>query len=535
MFVSTSIHRYRTAVEHCVLAIEQLEWPLEFWRVAAVLRSDRHAFLLDTARELPGRPGFSFAGCAPSQVLRARLCGALAPLGHAELEWQRFEVDDPGAAPREARYRGDLFEALRQALAEIALPGELRHALPLPFVGGAVGYVGYDVARFIERLPQQAERDVDVPELCLMFVDQLLVYDHRAAQTHLVTTGRGSSEAEAHARADRMRAALRARLERAIDADRRASVHHSDTAGPAAISVKHGRASESVAARAASGLRSHASACDYAHTVERAREHILAGDAFEVCTTHRLAGAYRGDAWALYEKLRAINPAPFACYLQLPEVQLLSSSPERFLRLSRAGAVEARPIKGTRPRGATPEQDERLRLELANSIKDRAENVMIVDLMRNDLGRVCEVDSIHVPELMVVEDHPSVFQLISTVCGQLSTEQHPVALLRACFPPGSMTGAPKIEAMKIIDALEPYRRGIYSGCVGYFDAGGAMDWSVVIRSFVLQAGRCFVGTGGAVVADSDAAAEYAESMTKAEALLRAFDAAQHAQAQHEHE
>ena len=184
--------------------------------------------------------------------------------------------------------------------------------------------------------------------------------------------------------------------------------------------------------------------------------------------------------------------------------------------------AESRPIKGTRPRGADAEEDARLRAELLASEKDRAENVMIVDLVRNDFGRVCEVDSIHVPELMIVEDHPRVFHMVSTVRGQLAPEHDAVDLFTACFPPGSMTGAPKIEAMRIIDALEPYRRGLYSGAVGYFDAGGGMDFSVVIRSFVLTEGHCYFSVGGAVVADSDPAAEYRETLDKARALLEAL-------------
>jgi para-aminobenzoate synthetase component 1 len=493
--------------------MEELTLGADFWCYAAQHRSEPFAFLLDSARILPGLGRYSFLGGAPWLVYRARRCAGSAALGLAEIELQYLDPLRPDAAPRVVRRRADLFEDLGRCLAELAMPHALRTQLALPFVGGAVGYVGYEAAHFIERLPDRAVRDVDQPELCLLFVDQLLAHDHATGITHLVTTGRGASEADALAAAELLRVSCKARIARfngeLLAADGGMKASHSGAVQPRG--------------HVALEIRAHATEDDYVQTVERAREHILAGDAFEVCTTHRLHAAYGGDAWTLYERLREINPAPFACYLQLPGLRVVSSSPERFLRLTCDGAAEARPIKGTRPRGATPDDDARLRAELSASEKDRAENIMIVDLVRNDLGRVCEVDSIHVPELMVIEDHPSVFHMVSTVRGQLSAEHTPLALFRACFPPGSMTGAPKIEAMKIIDALEPYQRGIYAGSLGYFDLGGGMDWSVVIRSFVLQEGRCYFGVGGAVVADSDPRAEYRESMAKAQALLRALE------------
>jgi para-aminobenzoate synthetase component 1 len=261
--------------------------------------------------------------------------------------------------------------------------------------------------------------------------------------------------------------------------------------------------------------------------VRSAQAEILAGNVFEVCTSQRLEAPFPRDrtaTWALYNALRTENPAAFACCVLTPWAALLSSSPERFLQLTAEGWAESRPIKGTRPRGGTPEADARLRDDLATSEKDRAENIMIVDLVRNDLGRVCAVDTIHVPELMTVEEHPSVFQLVSTVRGRIEEGVSPVQLFTACFPPGSMTGAPKIEAMKVIDALEPCRRGIYAGAVGYFDLGGALDFSVVIRSFVISGDRCTFSVGGAVVADSDPDSEYRESMDKARALIAALQA-----------
>jgi aminodeoxychorismate synthase component I len=257
--------------------------------------------------------------------------------------------------------------------------------------------------------------------------------------------------------------------------------------------------------------------------VAEVKEHILAGDAFEVCLTHRLESPLvGGSAWDLYCELRRVNPAPFACYLNFPEAQVVSASPERFLSLDADRIAESRPIKGTRRRGETPHEDESLRLQLAQSPKDRAENAMIVDLVRNDFGRVCKFHSVHVPELMVVEPYATVFQLVSTVRGELDEPWHGMDLVQACFPGGSMTGAPKIEAMKIIERLEPVKRGIYSGAIGYFDFSGTLDLNIVIRSFVVRDARCYYNVGGAIVADSDPRAEYIETMDKARALQTAL-------------
>jgi aminodeoxychorismate synthase component I len=258
--------------------------------------------------------------------------------------------------------------------------------------------------------------------------------------------------------------------------------------------------------------------------VQTVKDHIAAGDVYQVCLTHRhetpLVG---GSAWDLYKELRRINPAPFASFLRFPEVEIVSSSPERFLKVDASGLAECRPIKGTRPRGKTPVEDERLRNELQNSPKDRAENVMIVDLVRNDFGRVCRYGSVLVPDFLTIEEYATVFQMVSTVEGRLAEGRDRFDLIRACFPGGSMTGAPKIEAMKIIDTIEPVTRGIYSGAIGYLDFRGAMDLSMVIRTIIVKDGRCYFHVGGGIVADSDPAAEYQETQDKAKALTMAIE------------
>jgi para-aminobenzoate synthetase component 1 len=261
----------------------------------------------------------------------------------------------------------------------------------------------------------------------------------------------------------------------------------------------------------------------YLEKVERTKAYIAAGDVLEVCLTHRMDGPIEAEPLALYHRLRSASPAPFAAYLDLGDVQLLSASPERFLRITGRRA-QCRPIKGTRPRGRTPDEDLSLRLALAASEKDRCENVMIVDLVRNDLGRVCRIGSVEVTEFLLIEPYATVFQLVSTIEGELEADAGPIDAIRACFPGGSMTGAPKIRAMEIIDELEPVARGPYAGALGYLSATGDVDLNIVIRTILVRGGRAYFHVGGAVVADSDPEAEWRESLDKAAGLLAALGA-----------
>jgi aminodeoxychorismate synthase component I len=270
-------------------------------------------------------------------------------------------------------------------------------------------------------------------------------------------------------------------------------------------------------------VQSYFDESSYGRAVQTVKDHIVAGDVYQVCLTHRLEAHLEGEsAWDLYRELRRINPAPFASFLRFPEVEIVSSSPERFLKIDQNGMAESRPIKGTRPRGKTPAEDESLRNELRGSAKDQAENVMIVDLVRNDFGRVCEYRSVQVPDFLAIEPYATVFQMVSTVQGRLAPGRDRFDLIRACFPGGSMTGAPKIEAMKIIDQLEPVTRGIYSGAIGYLDFRGPMDLSMVIRTIIVKDGRCYFHVGGGIVADSDPQDEYRETLDKARALVEAI-------------
>jgi len=394
-------------------------------------------------------------------------------------------------------------------------------AAALPFIGGAVGVFGYELAEQLEVLRFSGKDDLGLPDLVLLLVDRLIALDHRSGRLFASALGFASDAAASRAHAE----ASLAELMRELGELGRVA------AKPCAAGAS-GEGEESGSRSAAERLGSSSSppvprsslvdATGYAERVREAQERIAAGDVYQVCLTQRLELSYVGDGWRLYRTLCRINPAPFAAFLELPEVTIAASSPERFLRLDAQRRVESRPIKGTRPRGKDPVEDAALRKALLCSPKDRAENLMIVDLVRNDLGRVCETGSIVVPELFSVESYATVFQLVSTIQGRLRGECDGIDLLCAAFPPGSMTGAPKLAALRILDGLEPVRRGLYAGALGYLDVRGGLDLAVAIRTVWLTAGRAVLHVGGGVVADSDPEAEYRESMDKAQALLEAL-------------
>jgi aminodeoxychorismate synthase component I len=264
---------------------------------------------------------------------------------------------------------------------------------------------------------------------------------------------------------------------------------------------------------------------DYEAAVRAVLEYIAAGDCYQVNLSQRFSTALPCSPWELYERLRAVSPAPYAAFLDCGDHQVLSSSPELLLSAS-GGQVETRPIKGTRPRGRSPEEDVANAAELLRSEKDRAELLMIVDLERNDLGRVCEFGSVHVPALYQLESFANVHHLVATVRGTLRSGTSPLECLRAAFPGGSITGAPKIRAMEIIEELEPFRRGVYTGAMGWVDAHGNAEWNVAIRTLLTHRGNAYFHVGGGIVADSSPTAEYEETLTKAAGMLRALGAAE---------
>jgi para-aminobenzoate synthetase component I len=519
-----------------------------FWRYYALFSGEGHSFLLDSARESSRQGRFSFLGGRPFLAFRAKCLHGRAPLGNAEITVTQW-VDDQGhwlKRPQTEKQIGDPFDVLRKLMAAWRphRVGSAPHPSPLPkgegivaipFLGGAVGYWGYEMGYCIEALPDRGEDDLALPDACLMFPSVVLAHDHAEGRTFLVVFGFGPDEEAARHQAVHRQSEILDTLE-TVPLPRLAA------AGTAAQELSYIMAAVPAAAkRDETTIKAFFNEASYCRAVEEVQSHIAAGDVYQVCLTHRLEAPLKGGtAWDLYGVLRQINPAPFAAYLHFPEVQIVSSSPELFLRLSAEGIAESRPMKGTRPRGTTPEEDARLRGELESSEKDRAENAMIVDLVRNDFGRVSAYGSVRVAEFAAIEEYATVFQSVSTVMGRLAKGDSPIYpaetmeqtssrmcdgldLLRACFPGGSMTGAPKIEAMKIIDGLEPVKRGIYSGAIGYHAFTGAMQLAMTIRTIVVKDSRCCFHVGGGIVADSQPAAEYQETLDKARALIRALE------------
>lgn len=483
---------------------------------------------------------FAFMGAEPVASFRAMRTWAKDAAGARTLardalgrRTARIVIDDLGDADgqtgrgRREIHDTDAFEALRDFLSAHTPPPDVFDArFPFPFRSGLVGYFGYECGQLIERLPYSPRPSSGMPDIALSLHRWLIATSRESKQSWISVLGvgptRSAAKSNAEAKRDRIRAAVRkARHERVLDETPASSWRGVGGLPPRGIDFEASRPSVPRMPRIEAVLSRE----EYIERVALAKDHITAGDTFEICLTTALRTPLsQSDAWTLFHELRRSNPAPFAAILDLPEGAVVSSSPERFLSLDARRIAESRPIKGTRPRGSSPEHDARLAHELATSEKDRAENAMIVDLVRNDFGRVCRFGTVQVPELFVVEPYATVHQLVSTVRGELEPDKDAIDLLRACFPPGSMTGAPKIEAMAIIERLEPVERGVYSGGLGWIDLGGAMDLSVIIRTAILRDGHATFSVGGAVVADSDPTAEYEEAEHKARALVAAIGA-----------
>lgn len=393
----------------------------------------------------------------------------------------------------------DPFELLRRYLAvDVEISTDATpEATPLPFSGGAIGYFGYDLAWRIERLPDQAGRQAtgqatrSIPEMAVGIYDWAVVVDHQLRRSWLVG---GERDAATAADWD----ALLALFGAPPDASKPLPDRPAFRVGKVARDF---------------------TPAQYRQAFARIQRYIQAGDCYQVNLAQRFSAPASGDPWLAYQALRRINPAPCSAYLNLPDACILSSSPERFLAL-RAGRVTTRPIKGTRPRAADAVADAALARELEASEKDRAENLMIVDLLRNDLGKVCRPGSVTTPGLFEIESFASVHHLVSTVSGQLAPGCDAIGLLRAAFPGGSITGAPKLRAMQIIAELESHPRQVYCGAIGWLGFNGDMDSNIAIRTLVVAHDEVHFWAGGGIVADSNADAEYRECFDKAAALLR---------------
>ncbi len=447
-----------------------------------IFRDRPFSFFLDSGMDA-GRLGrYSFIGSDPFLVFKSKR--------DLVATWQ-------GGVWQERR--GDPFAVLRELLNRCRTAPV--PSLPVPVAAGAFGYFAYDLGWQIEKLPDMAVDDLGVPDCYLGFYDRLIVFDHLAGKAYLTSTGLTGGGAPSP---ERVRERME-ELEYLVALSRREIGHREELFEE--ISPPR--------------FTCHFTRQTYCEAVQKVKDYIAAGDIFQANFTQRFSCHLSISPWTLYRRLRSINPAPFAAYLSYPELVVASASPERFLQV-RNGRVETRPIKGTRPRGKDPAEDLRLRTELLNSAKDRAELTMIIDLERNDIGRVCSFGSVHVPELIVLEEYPTVFHLVSTVRGTLAPGRDLVDLLKATFPGGSITGAPKIRAMEIIEELEPVKRGVYTGSIGYLGFDGSADLNIVIRTFIIKDGQAYFQVGGGIVADSDPEMEYWETIHKGRALMRAL-------------
>ncbi len=442
-----------------------------------------HAFWLDSAD-------------APTRLAQRSFLGTSAGPGRCVLS---YDVESGTAlrhgADGTSSERASIFDLLDRELAGHAIeppPADL----PPGLMGGFVGYLGYELKA--DCGSPNAHRS-DMPDAVMMLANRLVAVDHVRNRTHVVALCHGD-EAEAEIWLDEAEEAVREIITDPPEAVMPLAL--SEGPGDSHVSFQCGRGRE-----------------QYLADIERSQAELAAGESYEVCLTDQISTDASPDPFDLYRLLRRRNPAPFAAYLKLGEMAVVSSSPERFLSVDRERRVEARPIKGTTSRSADPERDEALRAELTEDEKTYAEHLMIVDLLRNDLGRVCEVGSVGVPELMIVEDYATVHQLISTVSGVLDPNRSAAECARACFPGGSMTGAPKERTMEIIDDLEDEARGVYSGAIGWFGVDGAMDLSIVIRTIVMRPGRTTIGAGGAIVMQSDPEDEFDEILLKARAPM----------------
>lgn len=498
------------------MLIETRPWPGDPEALYTVLGNRPGLAILDSGME-PRADGlyssgrWCFAAFDPFAVLECRLDGCRRVSGG-----------------RDREFKADPLDTLQGFLEAYALPAG---AGPTPLPAGGIGFLAYGLRVFVEPRPGRPD-DLGLPVLRVGFYDAVLALDRREGLLYLTSTGlpaAGSARAErAASRMRLLREVVAAAAERAACAPpepgQPLGVPGGTRSGDPGVSARGTWVSGSGGRPAPPGpVSSSFDRAAYLEAVRRVKDHILAGDVYQVNLAQRFSVPWPGSACALFRRLRHENPAPFSALIKGADFSVVSASPERFLHLDPlTGLVHTRPIKGTRPRGPSPEADARLARELLASGKDRAEHIMIVDLERNDLSRVAEPASVRVPEMLVLEPFPTVWHLVSTVEARLRPGTGVAALLRATFPGGSITGAPKIRAMEIIEELEPAPRGVYTGAAGYFSFDGRLDLNIAIRTIVLRGGRAWFHAGGGIVADSEPEAEYRETLDKARALFAAL-------------
>lgn len=468
--------------------LADMETPVSaFKKIASQTKpGETHSFLLESVEGGERMARFSFLGSSANLVIKSK--------------GQHVEITRDGNANQITLAAGrDVLHILKQELGRLSYVPDPN--LPR-FCGGAVGFIGYDMVRFFEELPDSTTDDLNLPDCTFIFTDTLLIFDHVRHRIRVVCNAQIGDNAEAaYEQAINKIESVIEQLRKPLQSDRR---------------IGEPRKPE---------VTSNFTREEFENAVRKCKEYIAAGDVIQVVLSQRFSTKVTADPFDVYRALRSLNPSPYMYFLDYGEIKLIGSSPEILVTEER-GKVTVRPIAGTRPRGATEEEDIALEQELLKDEKERAEHIMLVDLGRNDIGRVCRYGSVTVDELMVIERYSHVMHIVSNVTGRLRVDADQFDLLRACFPAGTVSGAPKIRAMEIIDELEPTRRGTYAGSIGYFSYSGDMDTCITIRTILIQGDTAYVQAGAGIVADSDPSREYQETVNKAMAMIKAIEMAE---------
>lgn len=453
--------------------IEQIDVFHDSFKIFKIFQSDRYSFFLDSGMDHNKLGKYSFIGSTPFLEIESK--GSITTVRENN---------------KSVVYKENPFNILKKYINSYKIENDSE----LPFVGGVVGYFAYDLCHHFENIPRTAKDDLELPDLIMGFYDGVIIFDHVNNKVFVAAAGfPDGTEQAARQRINQIKQRIKTRgIENLEYLDKSYS-------------------------RNIPALISNFTREDYCRAIQKAKEYIRQGDIYQMNMTQRFSTKINRHPINIYERLRTVNPAPFASYMDYGELKVVGSSPERFLRV-KDRVIETRPIKGTLPRGRNLEEDERNCEKLFNSVKDRAENLMIVDLLRNDIGRICEFGSVEVPELFTVEEYPTVLHLVSTITGILCKDTDLTDCIAATFPGGSITGAPKIRAMEIIDELEPTCRGLYTGSIGYVGFDGNMDINIVIRTIVIKGEHAYYQVGGGIVWDSDPEKEYQETLDKGFAL-----------------
>jgi len=455
--------------------IKKIDLKIKFDKIFSFVKDCSYPFFLDSGKKYDKFSQFSFIGFEPLAVFKAK---------NEKIEIMEKNNWCKSKSLNSLTAFQDFFNKYHK-----------KHNSPFPFSGGFVGFLSYDLCRKIEKVSHIAKDDKKIPDIWFGLYDGIFVYDHQKQELYIV----------AHGLIQPAKDIVRKLSKKIKEANNKVST----------FDILEENKKEKI-------FTSNLSKIEYLKNIDKIKQYIKNGDIYQANLTHRFETEYTDNPWLLYQRLRNINPAPFSSFLNYGEFQIISSSPERFIKVHN-NKIQTRPIKGTISRGINKEEDIRNREFLLNSEKDKSELIMIVDLARNDLGRISKIGTVKVEKLFSLEKYPTVYHLVATVTGELREDVKFVDIIKATFPGGSITGAPKIRAMKIIDELEPTQRNIYTGSIGYLDLNGNIDLNIAIRTIVVKDEKAFFQVGGAIVWDSDKESEYRETILKGKALRKAIE------------